>query len=185
GARRAGGGRAAAARPRRRPGRLRRPVGRRGGGPAGPERGGAGAAAVGAPGGRGAAAGRADRRGLRGGRHAGGHRDGTRAGGAGEAGGGAAGRARRVAARELLPSVGLGDGALRQIAASCAAFEVGGMRADIVMARAATALAAWAGRTDVLAEDVRQAALLALPHRRRRNPFDAPGLDEDKLDETL
>ncbi|HET6357234.1 ATP-binding protein, partial [Streptomyces sp.] len=94
-------------------------------------------------------------------------------------------RARIVAARALLPEVRLGDGALRQIAATCAAFEVDGMRADIVMARTATALAAWAGRSDVLAEDVRQAALLALPHRRRRNPFDAPGLDEDKLDETL
>ncbi|MFD8807267.1 putative cobaltochelatase [Streptomyces sp. NPDC059597] len=94
-------------------------------------------------------------------------------------------RQRVVAARELLPKVRLGDGALRQIAATCAAFEVDGMRADIVMARTATALAAWAGRTDVLAEDVRQAALLALPHRRRRNPFDAPGLDEDKLDQTL
>ncbi|MFC9847613.1 putative cobaltochelatase [Streptomyces sp. NPDC060223] len=94
-------------------------------------------------------------------------------------------RAQIVAARELLPSVHLGDGALRQIAATCAAFEVDGMRADIVMARTATALAAWAGRTEVLPEDVRQAALLALPHRRRRNPFDAPGLDEDKLDETL
>ncbi|GAA0638835.1 magnesium chelatase subunit D family protein [Streptomyces thermocarboxydovorans] len=97
----------------------------------------------------------------------------------------AAVRQRIVAARELLPEVRLGDGALRQIAATCAAFEVDGMRADIVMARTATALAAWAGRTDVLAEDVRQAALLALPHRRRRNPFDAPGLDEDKLDQTL
>ncbi|MET9175156.1 putative cobaltochelatase [Streptomyces misionensis] len=97
----------------------------------------------------------------------------------------AAVRQRIAAARELLPQVRLGDGALRQIAATCAAFEVDGMRADIVMARTATALAAWAGRTDVLAEDVRQAALLALPHRRRRNPFDAPGLDEDKLDETL
>ncbi|MEU3250301.1 putative cobaltochelatase [Streptomyces sp. NPDC006997] len=97
----------------------------------------------------------------------------------------AAVRQRIVTARELLPSVRLGDGALRQIAATCAAFEVDGMRADIVMARTATALAAWAGRTEVLAEDVRQAALLALPHRRRRNPFDAPGLDEDKLDETL
>ncbi|MFJ8096267.1 putative cobaltochelatase [Streptomyces griseofuscus] len=97
----------------------------------------------------------------------------------------AAVRQRIVAARKLLPQVRLGDAALRQIAATCAAFEVDGMRADIVMARTATALAAWAGRTDVLAEDVRQAALLALPHRRRRNPFDAPGLDEDKLDETL
>ncbi|MBV1946057.1 putative cobaltochelatase [Streptomyces sp. BV129] len=94
-------------------------------------------------------------------------------------------RQRIVAARELLPKVRLGDGALKQIAATCAAFEVDGMRADIVMARTATALAAWDGRSDVLAEDVRQAALLALPHRRRRNPFDAPGLDEDKLDQTL
>ncbi|WP_405758349.1 putative cobaltochelatase [Streptomyces sp. NBC_01420] len=94
-------------------------------------------------------------------------------------------RDRIAAARALLPEVRLGDLALRQIAATCAAFEVDGMRADIVMARTATALAAWAGRTDVLAEDVRQAALLALPHRRRRNPFDAPGLDEDKLDDTL
>ncbi len=94
-------------------------------------------------------------------------------------------RARIVAARALLPEVRLGEGSLRQIAATCAAFEVDGMRADIVMARTATALAAWAGRTDVIAEDVRQAALLALPHRRRRNPFDAPGLDEDKLDDTL
>nr|WSX73902.1 putative cobaltochelatase [Streptomyces sp. NBC_00899]WSX80033.1 putative cobaltochelatase [Streptomyces sp. NBC_00899] len=94
-------------------------------------------------------------------------------------------RTRITDARALLPDVRLGDAALRQIAATCAAFEVDGMRADIVMARTATALAAWAGRTVVLAEDVRQAALLALPHRRRRNPFDAPGLDEDKLDETL
>ncbi|MFF8292305.1 putative cobaltochelatase [Streptomyces sp. NPDC016309] len=94
-------------------------------------------------------------------------------------------RDRIVAARTLLPGVTLGDAALRQIAATCAAFEVDGMRADIVMARTATALAAWAGRTDVTSDDVRQAALLALPHRRRRNPFDAPGLDEDKLDETL
>ncbi|MGW4232630.1 putative cobaltochelatase [Streptomyces sp. NPDC004980] len=94
-------------------------------------------------------------------------------------------RERIAAARVLLPRVVLGDGVLRQIAATCAAFEVDGMRADIVMARTATALAAWAGRDEVTAEDVRQAALLALPHRRRRNPFDAPGLDEDKLDDTL
>ncbi|KAF0648036.1 putative cobaltochelatase [Streptomyces fradiae] len=94
-------------------------------------------------------------------------------------------RERIAAARDLLPHVRLGDGALRRIAATCAAFEVDGMRADIVMARTATALAAWAGRTDVAVEDVRRAALLALPHRRRRSPFDAPGLDEDRLDEVL
>ncbi|MFE0461368.1 putative cobaltochelatase [Kitasatospora sp. NPDC058965] len=89
------------------------------------------------------------------------------------------------AARALLPEVELGDRALRQITAVCAAFEVDGLRADIVMARTAVALAAWAGRTAVTEEDVRKAAQLALPHRRRRNPFDAPGLDEEQLDRTL
>ena len=33
--------------------------------------------------------------------------------------------------------------------------------------------------------DVRAAARLALPHRRRRQPFDAPQLDEEKLDRAL
>ncbi|WP_282206616.1 putative cobaltochelatase [Kitasatospora fiedleri] len=92
---------------------------------------------------------------------------------------------RITAARELLPQVELSDLALRQITAVCAAFEVDGLRADIVMARTAVALAAWAGRTEVREEDVRTAARLALPHRRRRNPFDAPGLDEEQLDRTL
>ncbi|WP_329572580.1 putative cobaltochelatase [Kitasatospora sp. NBC_01266] len=92
---------------------------------------------------------------------------------------------RITTARALLPSVLLGDAALRQITAVCAAFEVDGLRADIVMARTAVALAAWDGRTAVGEEDVRQAARLALPHRRRRNPFDAPGLDEEQLERTL
>ncbi|MBA9004062.1 putative cobaltochelatase [Thermomonospora cellulosilytica] len=93
--------------------------------------------------------------------------------------------ARIAAARGRLPGVALTDAALRQITAVCATFEVDGLRADLVTARAAIALAAWHGRDAVTAEDVRQAARLALPHRRRRDPFDAPGLDEDKLDQTL
>ncbi|MEL4356481.1 MULTISPECIES: VWA domain-containing protein [unclassified Luteococcus] len=88
-------------------------------------------------------------------------------------------------ATELLPSVRLGDAALLKIAEICAAFEVDGLRADIVTARTAITHAAWQGRTAVTKADIRQAALLALPHRRRRNPFDAPGLDEDLLDQLL
>src|SRR5699024_3720873 len=45
--------------------------------------------------------------------------------------------------------------------------------------------AAWNGRLEVMREDIRAAARLALPHRRRRNPFDAPGIDEDLLDQIL
>ncbi len=92
---------------------------------------------------------------------------------------------RIAAARAVLGSVQLPDAELERIARVCAAFEVDGMRADLVTARAAVALAAWRGLSAVTAAEVRDAARLALPHRRRRNPFDAPGLDEDKLDEAL
>ncbi|MFC4059051.1 VWA domain-containing protein [Planomonospora corallina] len=88
-------------------------------------------------------------------------------------------------ARELLGRVELDDASLLKIAEICAAFEVEGMRADLVTARAAAAHAAWHGRASVTREDIRAAARLALPHRRRRNPFDAPGLDEELLDELL
>ena len=90
-----------------------------------------------------------------------------------------------AAARDRLPGVVLPDAALRQICAVCGRFGVDGMRADLVTARAAIALAAWHGRAEVTVEDIRQAARLALPHRRRRDPFDAPGLDEQELDDAL
>jgi magnesium chelatase subunit D len=93
--------------------------------------------------------------------------------------------ARIVAARALLPDVVLPDVTLRQLASVCAAFDVDGLRADLVTARAAIAHAAWEGRGEVTAVDVRAAARLALPHRRRRQPFDAPQLDEEELDRAL
>ena len=88
-------------------------------------------------------------------------------------------------AMERVHRVRLGSAALRKIAEVCAAFEVDGLRADIVTARTAVAHAAWQGREEVTRADIRQSALLALPHRRRRNPFDAPGLDTDLLDQLL
>ena len=93
--------------------------------------------------------------------------------------------ARIADSRCRLPSVVLSDAALRQVTSVCASFDVDGLRADLVTARTAVALAAWHGRAEVLPEDVRRAALLALPHRRRRNPFDAPGLDSQQLDDAL
>jgi magnesium chelatase subunit D len=62
---------------------------------------------------------------------------------------------------------------------------VDGLRADLVTASAAMAHAAWQGRQVVTTDDVRAAARLSLPHRRRRDPFDAPGLDEDLLERLL
>ena len=94
--------------------------------------------------------------------------------------------ARRIAAaRASIADVALPDNELRRIAALCAAFDVDGMRADLVVARTAVAHAAWRGATAVAEEDIRVAAELALPHRRRRDPFDDPGLDPERLDEAL
>ncbi|UVS78869.1 putative cobaltochelatase [Actinokineospora sp. UTMC 2448] len=93
--------------------------------------------------------------------------------------------ARIVAARAALPGVALPDAELRRIAAVCAAFDVDGMRADLVVARTAAAHAAWRGGDRVTEADVEVAARLALPHRRRRDPFDEPGLDDKQLDQAL
>ncbi len=94
--------------------------------------------------------------------------------------------ARRIAdARARLPEVALPDVELRRIAAVCAAFEVDGMRADLVVARTALAHAAWREVPRVEEADVRAAARLALPHRRRRDPFDAPELDGRQLEDAL
>jgi magnesium chelatase subunit D len=92
---------------------------------------------------------------------------------------------RIVAAREALPRVVLPDAVLDRIARVCLAYGVDGMRADIVLARCAVTLAAWHGRTVVTADDVRDAACLALPHRRRKDPLDPPGSDEERLAEAL
>lgn len=100
---------------------------------------------------------------------------------------------RIAGARGLLGRVLLPDRELTRIAALCAAFDVDGMRADLVVARTAVAHAAWRaagggageGPVTVVEADIRVAAELALPHRRRRDPFDEPGIDPDRLDEAL
>ncbi|MGH3872103.1 MAG: magnesium chelatase subunit D family protein [Pseudonocardiaceae bacterium] len=93
--------------------------------------------------------------------------------------------ARIALARSALSGVTLPDGELRRITSVCAAFEVDGMRADLVLARTALAHAAWRGAAAVSEDDVRIAARLALPHRRRRDPFDQPELDGAQLEEAL
>ncbi|MFX0576703.1 VWA domain-containing protein [Nocardia nepalensis] len=92
---------------------------------------------------------------------------------------------RILTARDRVASVALDNVELRRIAALCASFDVDGMRADLVVARTAAAHAAWRGAAAVAEEDVRVAAELALPHRRRRDPFDEPGISEEQLDEAM
>ncbi|MBI4498179.1 MAG: magnesium chelatase subunit D family protein [Chloroflexi bacterium] len=94
-------------------------------------------------------------------------------------------RQRILAAQALLPAVEVGEDELDLITRICCAFEVDGLRGDIVMYKTAQALAAYAGRRRVAAEDVREAAQLALQHRRRRQPFDPPEFDRQRLDDLL
>jgi magnesium chelatase subunit D len=88
-------------------------------------------------------------------------------------------------AQILLPKVILDDALLDLISHLCCEFEVASLRADIVIHKASRALAALAGRLKVTPDDVRGAAELALPHRRRRKPFEQPGLDQERLDELM
>jgi len=85
-------------------------------------------------------------------------------------------------AQQQIACVQFPDSLFDFISQLCCEFEVASLRADIVMHKAARALAALDGRDVVSAEDVRDAAALALPHRRRRKPFEQSGLDHDRLD---
>ncbi|AXK40542.1 putative cobaltochelatase [Crenobacter cavernae] len=87
------------------------------------------------------------------------------------------------AAQTGLAEVALPDSLFAFISQLCCEFEVASLRADIVMHKAARAMAALDGRDAVTAEDVRNAAELVLPHRRRRKPFEQTGLDRERLDE--
>ncbi|MEE4022766.1 VWA domain-containing protein [Gordonia sp. PKS22-38] len=88
-------------------------------------------------------------------------------------------------ARALVSAVRIPAAELRRIAGICAHLEVDGLRGDIVVARTAAAHAAWRLADEVTADDVRVAVELALPHRRRRNPFDESGLTDQQLDDAM
>lgn len=88
-------------------------------------------------------------------------------------------------AQALLPQVVITDGLLMLISELCCSQGVTSLRADLVMNKAARALAALNGRSGVHSDDLAQAAMLVLPHRRRARPFEQPGLDEDELERFL
>ncbi|WP_337998232.1 ATP-binding protein [Oleispirillum naphthae] len=81
-------------------------------------------------------------------------------------------RAAVAEAIKLCPQVTAADAILYSIAERSLRMGVDGHRSDIVMLKAAKALAAWAGRGEVTEADVEEAAVLALAHRMRRRPFE-------------
>lgn len=82
-------------------------------------------------------------------------------------------RQRIIEAQERLKSVSI-DYELRvKISQMCAELDVDGLRGDIVTNRAAKALAAFEGRTDVTVDDIRRIAPLCLRHRLRKDPMES------------
>lgn len=94
-------------------------------------------------------------------------------------------RLRIADAQRRLNKVVVSDAMLALITHLCCQLDITSLRADVAMYKASRALAALAGRGDVVPDDVEQAATLALPHRRRRQPFEPSGLEPDKLSQLI
>ncbi len=77
-------------------------------------------------------------------------------------------------ARDILSKVKISDESLRKITQISADLKVDGHRPDIVMTRAAAALAALDGREEIQDRDISLAADLALSHRTRLSGFYPP-----------
>lgn len=82
-----------------------------------------------------------------------------------------------VRAQAALRATALSDELLHTIASVCGALEVDGHRADLVIARAAVALAALRGAPVATLEHVSDVAPLALAHRVRSRPFEEERFD--------
>lgn len=90
-----------------------------------------------------------------------------------------------LTARKCLSSVTVSDELLEIVAALSVELGVDGHRADITVIKTARALSAFHGRTEVVLEDIKEAAKLVLPHRMRRRPFEEGRLDWDTVEAFL
>ncbi|MEM2367071.1 MAG: VWA domain-containing protein [Candidatus Bathyarchaeia archaeon] len=88
-------------------------------------------------------------------------------------------RNRIIQARKILEKVVIPDAVLEAICSACLELKVDGMRPDIVIAKAAAALAAFENRTEVTVDDVLVAAELALSHRTREGGFLEPATPQE------
>ncbi|MEH1835682.1 MAG: magnesium chelatase ATPase subunit I [Nostoc sp.] len=78
-----------------------------------------------------------------------------------------------VNAQQLLPEVKI-DYELRvKISEVCSELDVDGLRGDIVSNRAAKALTAFEGRTEVTVDDIHRVITLCLRHRLRKDPLES------------
>ncbi|PAX52735.1 magnesium chelatase ATPase subunit I [Brunnivagina elsteri] len=80
---------------------------------------------------------------------------------------------RIISAQNLLPSVNLDYDLRVKISEVCSELDVDGLRGDIVTNRAAKAIAAYEGRTEVTINDIHRVITLCLRHRLRKDPLES------------
>lgn len=78
-----------------------------------------------------------------------------------------------VDAQGLLPSVEIDYDLRVKISEVCAQLDVDGLRGDLVANRAAKAIAALEGRTEVTVDDISRIVTLSLRHRLRKDPLES------------
>ncbi|ALF54933.1 magnesium chelatase [Nostoc piscinale CENA21] len=78
-----------------------------------------------------------------------------------------------VNAQKLLPEVKIEYDLRVKISEVCSELDVDGLRGDIVTNRAAKAIAAFEGRTEVTLDDIRRVITLCLRHRLRKDPLES------------
>lgn len=88
-------------------------------------------------------------------------------------------------AQQKVQDIQFQDEALDKIVEITAALGLDGHRGDIVIMRTAQSLAALRNNTAMTADDLRDAAQLALGHRMKRLPFEEIGLGTEKLKTAL
>ena len=87
--------------------------------------------------------------------------------------------------KKILKNVKCSDEMYEIAAKISIALNVDGHRADISVIKTAITIAAYEGREDVSKKDMLRAAVLTLPHRMRKTPFEDGVLEENKLEKLI
>lgn len=84
-------------------------------------------------------------------------------------------RRKILAARDILPEIATTQSIVRDCAELCVALGSDGLRGELTLLRAARALTAFEGKTEMSRASLKNVAQMALSHRLRRDPLDEAG----------
>lgn len=87
--------------------------------------------------------------------------------------------------KKILKNIKCNDEIYELAAKISIALNVDGHRADIAVVKTATTIAAFENREEVIKEDMLRAAVLALPHRMRKTPFEDGILDKEQIEKLV